>query len=886
MEAGRWQQVAEVLDLALASDPASWPSLLDERCGTDPKLRNEVEALLAHLDTAEGFLESPRAALARAVVAEAGETLTADQYAGRRIGAYQIVREIGRGGMSRVFLAERADGHFEQQVALKLLRPGLDSELDRERFRVERQILASLDHPNIARLLDGGVTEDSQPFLVMEYVEGQPIDDFCEQRALSVRQRIELFVHVADATQSAHRRLVVHRDLKPSNIFVTRDGEVKLLDFGLAKLLEPSSLSADGPMTRTGQRWMTPEYAAPEQVRGDPITTLTDVYQLGAVLYQLLTGELLFPRHRGNAPRLDSAVLRDDPLSPSIVVAHSRPELSRQLRGDLDAIVLKALRKEPEARYGSPAELARDLRRHISAEPVQARRQTTIYRVRRLIRRHRIEAIAVLGISASLVAGAIVSLAQANRAEAERDRAEAASLESEAVASFVLRLFEVSDPAEARGDTMTARDLLRRAVSRTEQFRGQPAAQARMLEVTARLYHSLGQNPEAHAAVERALVLRRSAGAQDGLAIAGTLSQLADARLRLGRNAAADSAARQALAIQERMLGREDPALAATTHQIGSIAIYLGDLESAELYHRRALNLRLRGLGANDSLTGTSHLFVGSTLRHRGRLAEAERQYRQAATVYERALGSDHPYVAEAVIHVAYLLGGDRARAHEAEPLYQRALEIRRGALGEAHPTVAATLSDIAAFHSRQGNHATAVPLAREYLRRIQRAAAPDHPMVPTATSRVASILYAAGELPEAEALFRSAIALERRIRGNDHPSIAGHEMDLARLLIDRDDFAAAEIMLRNAIRIRERAAGPDSPNAAASHGLLGMLLSRKGEYAAADSVLRYAIRSMERYTGRQHSDVKELYGWLADLHDAWGRPAEAVRYRAIATAD
>lgn len=886
MEAGRWQQVEEVLDLALASDPASWPSLLDQRCSTDPKLRDEVEALLARLGTVAGFLDSPPAALASALIAEARDTVTAEQYAGRRIGPYQIVRQIGRGGMSRVFLAERADGHFEQQVALKLLRPGLDSELDRERFRIERQILASLNHPNIARLFDGGVTQDGQPYLVLEHVEGQPIDDFCKRGALDVRQRIELFLHVLDATQSAHRSLVVHRDLKPSNIFVTQDGEVKLLDFGLAKLLEPSSLSAQEPMTRTGQRWMTPEYAAPEQVRGDPITTLTDVYQLGAVLYQLLTGELLFPRQRANAQRLDRAVLHDEPLPPSVVVAHHRPELARQFRGDLDAIVLKALRKEPEARYGSPAELARDLRRHICAEPVQARRQTTVYRIRRLVRRHRMEAIAVLGITASLITGAVVSLALAYRAQAERTRAEAASVESEAVAGFLLRLFEASDPAEARGDTMTARDLLRRAVSRTEQFRGQPAAQARMLEVTARLYNSLGQIPEAHAAVERALSLRRSAGGQDGLAIASTLSQLADALLRLGRNAEADSAAREALAIQERILGMVDPAIAGTIHQIGNVAIHLGDLESAELHHRRGLNLRLRGLGPNDSLTATSHLLVGSTLRRRGLSTEAEQEYRQAAIVYERALGSGHPYVGDALIHVAYLLSGDRARSREAEPLYRRALEIRSRAFGEAHPLVAATLSDIADFHSGQGNHSAAVSLAREYLRRIHRAGAPDHPMVPTATNHVASILYDAGELAEAETLFRTAIALERRLRGDDHPNVAGHEMGLARLLIDRGDYAAAEIMLRDAVRIREGAAGPDSPNAAASHGLLGMLLSRKGEYAAADSVLRYAIRSMERYTGRQHSDVKELYGWLADLNEAWGRPEVAVRYRAIATAE
>jgi serine/threonine protein kinase len=390
MDLGRWRQMQEVLDVALESDPASWPSILDESCSADPELRREVEALLARLGTAEGFLDSPPAALAAALVAEAREQSSAETYEDRRIGPYRIVRQIGRGGMARVFLAERADGHFEQRVALKLLRPGLDSEIDQERFRAERQILASLNHAHIARLLDGGVTGDGQPYLVLEHVEGQPIDVFCEQRALSVRQRLELFLTVAGATQAAHRSLVVHRDLKPSNILVSVDGVVKLLDFGLAKLLEPGVGSDRSPATRTGQRWMTPEYAAPEQIRGEPITTLTDVYQLGAVLYQLLTRQLPFAACRHPVANLEAAVLQEDPAPPSAVVATANAEHGRLLRGDLDAIVLKAMRKEPEERYGSPDELARDIGRHLRGEPVLAQRQTAAYRARRFVRRHRV----------------------------------------------------------------------------------------------------------------------------------------------------------------------------------------------------------------------------------------------------------------------------------------------------------------------------------------------------------------------------------------------------------------------------------------------------------------------------------------------------------------
>jgi serine/threonine-protein kinase len=317
MDSEYWRKVERVLDVALESDPSSWKSVLDDACGGDVALRAEAENLLSRYTSARSYLASPPVISAAALVAEAHEAAAGETVEGRRIGAYRLVRQIGRGGMSRVYLAARADGAFEQQVALKVLRPGLDAEIDRNRFRAERQILATLDHPHIARLLDGGITDDGAPYLVLEHVDGQPIDAYCNEQSLDVAARLRLFVDVADATQHAHRRLVVHRDLKPSNIFVTRDGAVKLLDFGLAKLLEADSRT-DAPAlaTHTANRWMTPEYAAPEQVRGESVTTLTDVYQLGAVLYQLLAGVPPFGHRLASVHELEERVLRHEPPRP------------------------------------------------------------------------------------------------------------------------------------------------------------------------------------------------------------------------------------------------------------------------------------------------------------------------------------------------------------------------------------------------------------------------------------------------------------------------------------------------------------------------------------------------------------------------------------------
>ena len=903
LDRDRWRVLQPLLDEALELSDEERASFLSRLRSSSPDLATDLTAFLSGEVDADrrGFLTEP---------------LNAPWPDGRlhgvELGAYTLERPLGQGGMACVWLARRTDGRFEGRAAVKFLNLALLSPEGRQRFRREGSVLARFAHPGIARLLDAGVSQGGQPYLVLEYVDGQRIDDFADERGLSLDERIRLFLQVLAAVSHAHANLIVHRDLTPSNILVTADGTAKLLDFGLAKLLQPEA-AVETPPARTAHRWMTPQYAAPEQVRGESVTTRTDVYQLGAVLYELVTGHAPFVA--SDLHELEGAVLTEDPVPPSVAVTRGhaagpdapnesgdcdnvtlarirtgsrrapRAGLSGALRGDLDAIVLKALRKEPEARFASVDALADDLRRHLSRHPVLARPQTVGYRLRRYARRHRVETLAVLGIAASLLGGAALSISHARRAEAERDRAEAASRESAAVTSFLLGLFEASDPAESQGDTLTARVLMQRGVARAEQLRGHPAAQARMLEVTGRVYQSLGQYAEAHALLERALAVRRSTGVADGPEVAGTLKYVADALLRLGRYAAADSAAAQALAIQERALGPENPAVAANLHQLAALAVYRGDLAAAETYHRRGLEVRERALGPEDSLTAASHLDLGATLRRRGRLAEAERELRRALAIYERVLRADHPDIGEALLHLAYLLDEEHGRYAEAEPLYRRALDIRRRAFGDGHPMVAYALSDLSGFLARGGDFAAAVPLARQSLEVVRRSYGPEHPVVATSIGIMANLLYAGGELKEAETLFRKGIALDRRMRGEDHPNVAGHEIGLARLLIDRGDYAGAEPVLRDAMRIRKRAIGREDPITAVAEGLLGVSLTRMGRYADADSVLRRAIQIMERTVTREQRDVRELYGWLAELHDAWGHPADAARYWAIAAA-
>ena len=497
MNEPRVERLSALFEQALSVPPEKRAEFVRQVCGDNTALRRELGSLLdAERSAAEYFDDLADGIVSPAYAALADAATAGPRWEGRRVGAYRLVREVGRGGMSRVFLAERADGEFEQQVALKLLRPGFDTDIDVMRFRAERQILASLSHPNIARLLDGGVTDDALPYLVLEYVDGVPVDRYCESRGLATRQRLELFVTIADAVHYAHRHSVVHRDLKPSNILVTSDGTVKLLDFGVAKLIEEGAPSAR-PTTRTGHRWMTPEYAAPEQIRGKPITPRTDVYQLGAALYELLAGRTPF-RHCGETiHELEGAILDREPDA-----------LGGGLGGDLDAIVFKALRKNPDERYASASEFADDVRRHLTGHPVRARRQTVGYLTRRFVHRNRFG----LGLAAGILT-LLVPLLIAISVEEARSRRALAELASRAgiadsVPTFVNELLALSS-AERLTDTSAARALVQRGLAYARAASRQPRRQAQVLEAAGNVQAKLREYESAFALVQEALVIRR-----------------------------------------------------------------------------------------------------------------------------------------------------------------------------------------------------------------------------------------------------------------------------------------------------------------------------------------------------------------------------------------
>jgi len=493
----RVEQLSALFEQALSVPRERRADFVRQVCGGNTELRRELESLLdAEGSAAEYFDELADGVVSPAYAALADAATAGPRWEGRRVGAYRLVREVGRGGMSRVFLAERADGEFEHQVALKLLRPGFDSDIDVMRFRAERQILASLSHPNIARLLDGGVTDDALPYLVLEYIDGVAVDHYCRSRGLTTRQRLELFVTIADAVEYAHRNSVVHRDLKPSNILVTSDGTVKLLDFGVAKLVEQHAPGAR-PTTRTTHRWLTPDYAAPEQIRGTPITPRTDVYQLGAVLYEILVGRTPFGLYGETVHQLERAVLEREP-----------DPLGRALRGDLDAIVFRALRKNPYERYASASEFADDVRRHLTGHPVRARRQTLGYLTRRFVHRNRVR-LAVASAIMLLVVTTItaVSVEEARSRRALVELAARAGM-ADSVPAVVNELLALSS-ADGLTDTAAARGLVRAGLTYARTASRQPQRQARIFEAAGIVETKLSEYDSAGTLLQEALLLRR-----------------------------------------------------------------------------------------------------------------------------------------------------------------------------------------------------------------------------------------------------------------------------------------------------------------------------------------------------------------------------------------
>ncbi len=813
----------------------------------------------------------------------------------RSIGPYRLVQKLGEGGMGQVWLAEQT-APLRRLVALKLIRAGVSDQVLLERFESERQALARMNHPAIAKVFDAGTTPEGQPYFVMEYVPGVPITLYCDQKRLSIRERIELFSKVCEGVQHAHQKAVIHRDLKPANILVVElDGKAvpRIIDFGIAKAIsERDSLGA--MVTRAGNFVGTPAYMSPEQADPDvaDVDTRSDVYSLAVILYELLTGALPFDptqwrnevvyetlrRLREQDPPLPSIQFRNSVTTEREIAANTARlrstephELVSLLRGDLDWITMKALEKDRARRYGTPSELAADLERYLQNQPVVARPASTAYRVRKYVRRHGVAVTVAAGLFALLVTFAVLQTLQLRRTTRERDRANR-------IADFMTRMFKVSDPSEARGNSVTAREILDKASGDIQSgLTKDPELQARLMYTMGNVYLSLGLDSRGQSLLERALDIQQGSLGPKHPETLQTATSLANSLRYLGRYPEAEKMERQTIDAQRQVLGPQHPD---TLNSIGDLAATLfseGRYAEAEKLQREALDTRLRLRGSQDPDTVQAMRDLSATLRKQGHYADAEKLQRDALDIQRRVLGPDHPDTLRTMTSLANTLL-QQAHFPEAEKLYREVFEAQRRVHGPEHPDTLTSMGNLATLLSEEGHYADAAKLQRETLDIDTRVLGPEHPQTLRAMENLSFTLGNDNQLAEAEKLQQQVIVVGSRVLGPEHSDVLKGMNGLAGNYQRERRYAEAEKLERQTLETERRVLGPDRPETLESMNNLGETLQSEGHYAEAEKLQRETLVVVSQVFGPTHPNTLSVMTDLAETLQKEGRYAEAEK--------
>lgn len=799
------------------------------------------------------------------------------------VGPYRLVREIGRGGMGAVYYAVDEQSQPPREVAVKMLRDALDAEHAR-RFLHEQRVLAGLHHPGIARFFESGTTPDGRPFLAMEFVPGEPIDMYCDRHRLSVSERLRMFRAVLDAVAYAHRLLIVHRDIKPRNILVTEKGEVKLVDFGIAKPLGGDP-DAETHATATGLRLMTPVYASPEQVQGGPVSTATDVYALGLLLYELLCGRRAQRLDSTTPGAIERVIVRDEAPRPSAAlfttastadgteesveaVASKRqttpPRLARRLRGDLDRIVAMALRKEPEARYASVGLFADDIDRFLAGQPVRARGQSAGYRLRKFIGRHRVSVTAGIAAVTLLAVYLGMSVRHASELQAALDAARMEAAKAEQVSVFLVGLFESNDPDNARGEEVTGRELLERGLAQADRLSGDPVMQAQLLATIGRVYESLGEFAKARPLVERAVGIRESRLGSAHPDVAQSRRSLGVLLRSLGDMAGSERELRRALEIDRPRPEAAGVAVAADLHELGATLMERGRYEDGERLFRDALAMRRAALGSVHEDVAKSLSGIAEARSRQGHPRDAVPLYAEALQINGQRLPAGHPQIARSHQNVGVVLSDigdyDAAARH-----FETALSGYRTVYGERHPSIAIVINNLANLRLRQGDYETAERLFRETAEMRQSIYGEDHPATIRAFNNLATTLFRRGKLEESERMFRLLVARRSRSAEPGDREMATYQTNLAEVLRSLKRLEEAEQLARLAMAALSAASEP-GVGLASAQVTLARILADRGRAVEGEALLREALAIRVERLGAQHPETKKAEAELDRL--------------------
>lgn len=893
MNKKHWDLVKEVVDTALTYSGAERDTYLNTIYDEMPAIVDEVKEMLSLIEESQQkqFMLSVRKD-GKDLIAELDDESTdiiEEKYIGKKIGRYLITELIDIGGMGMVFKGERADGEFSQEVAVKILKKGLDTEENIHRFRMEREILSALNHPNIAQIYDGGITHEGLPYLVMEMIEGSPIDEYCNSHKLTVDKRLALFRQICLTVDYAHKNLVIHRDLKAPNIFVTTNGTIKILDFGIAKLLDRTNPNIDLLETMPGRKIWTPQYASPEQIKGEPVTTSTDVYALGVLLHYLLTDAYPIDLKEKSIHEIEQLILKEEPEPPSRSIVHSSrvPEIAESrsvtpttlvsiLKNDLDFLVLKSLRKEPEHRYDSASRLIEELDRYESGKPLMAKSDSVRYRTHKFIKRNRGKLAAAALFLVSVIGFTFVytwNIAQErNIAQIEREKAEQ-------VADFLTDLFSAGNPVSAQGEMLTAVDLLEIGIERADDLSDQPLVQAEMLYTIGSSFRGMVMPDKAIPVLEKALDLQRVHLPPDHPDIAFTLNALGSVHWSVDDDDKAEPYLREALEMRKRLHGSSHPDVFTSLNNYALVLKDLDRMDEAENIHRENLEARIAYYGPVHSKVTYSLNNLAFLLVERGKFDEAEQLYREGLEAVRRIRGEGHSDLGIFYNNLGNLLFR-QGELDEAEEMLRESIRIRQRVYGENHRNVSRSLNLLANVLTEKNDFKGAEAASLRSLQ-IQTATHEneDHNDIATILEILGRIYWRSGEMGKAEEYYSESLQMHKNLYpgGNTDLARSYNMMGIFYLNAGRPDDAVPKFS--EALAMYRKVSPNRLFSIAYVQNELGKALLEMGNFPESEAHLLNAYNYFSQNAGISSSDTIRTLERLITLYQEWGKQEQAKQF-------